>query len=45
MYSPRLRRNLISGSRIDIKGATFTCSKGEVKVTANGQHLFFSLFK
>ncbi|KAF8796920.1 hypothetical protein HNY73_001248 [Argiope bruennichi] len=34
MYSPKLRRNLISGSLIDKAGSTFTCKNGQITVYA-----------
>lgn len=40
MYSPKLRRNLISGAKIDKNGALFNGGGGEVKIFCHGQ--FFS---
>lgn len=45
MYSPKLRRNLISGARIDKNGAHFNGGGGEVKISCNGQFLFKAILK
>lgn len=45
MYSPQLRRNLISGPRMDQGGATFSGHKGEVKVSQFGKTIFKAFLK
>lgn len=45
MYSPRLRRNLISGPQLDIKGAKFSGGRGKVKVSRNSQTLFTAVLE
>ncbi|GBM43057.1 Retrovirus-related Pol polyprotein from transposon TNT 1-94, partial [Araneus ventricosus] len=45
LYSPRLRRNLISGSLIDQAGATFSCKKGQINVYSKDGHKLFTAKK
>lgn len=41
LYSPKLRRNLISGPKMDVEGAVFKGEKGRVRVyTAKGKPIF-----
>ncbi|GBO41516.1 hypothetical protein AVEN_51867-1 [Araneus ventricosus] len=45
LYSPRLRRNLISGSLIDQAGSTFSCKKGQINVYSKDGHKLFTAKK
>lgn len=46
LYSPKLRRNLISGPKLDSKGAFFRGGNGKVKISAaNGRFLFLATLK
>ncbi|GBM58421.1 hypothetical protein AVEN_260020-1 [Araneus ventricosus] len=42
LYSPRLRRNLISGSLIDQSGSAFSCKKGQINVYSKDGHKLFT---
>ncbi|GBN63091.1 hypothetical protein AVEN_138093-1 [Araneus ventricosus] len=44
-YSPRLRRNLISSSLIDLAGSTFSCKKGQINVYSKDGHKLFTAKK
>ncbi|GBM64434.1 hypothetical protein AVEN_167366-1 [Araneus ventricosus] len=45
LYSPRLRRNLISGSLIDQAGSTFSCKEGQINVYSKDDHKLFTAKK
>lgn len=45
LYSPKLRRNLISGTRLDSKGTTFRGGEGKLKVYKNDETLFRATLK
>ncbi|GBN67245.1 Copia protein [Araneus ventricosus] len=45
LYSPRLRRNLISDSLIDQAGSTFSCKKGQINVYSKDGHKLFTAKK
>ncbi|GBM14113.1 Retrovirus-related Pol polyprotein from transposon TNT 1-94 [Araneus ventricosus] len=45
MYSPNLRRNLMSGPRFDVNGATFLGGRGEVKVQQHNKTIFRARLK
>lgn len=45
MHSPKLRNNLISSPKFDIKGVKFTGENGKAKVSKASQHLCTSFLK
>jgi hypothetical protein len=44
MYSPKLRRNLISGCRADVAGASYVGGKRKIWVHLNGSKLFYAKY-
>lgn len=45
LYSPKLRRNLISGPKLDVNGVTFKGEQGIVRMYQDGEHIFSAFLK
>ena len=41
LYSPKLRRNLISSAMVDEEGAQFNCKGGKLKVISKDRSFMF----